>query len=93
MSFDHDGCGRQDLQPTTGPRGHRVRQANLLIDIAGRTWRSCTARRRDGTAENPWKGAERDATKKTKPAATSDEAYALAEALKAMGEPTWALRR
>ena len=30
-------------------------------------------------AENPWKGVERDTTKKTKPAATRAEAYALAE--------------
>ena len=72
----------------TGPRGHRIRQANLSIDIARRAW-EVVHRLAAATvpAENPWKGVERDTTKKTKPAATRAEAYALAEALKAMGEP------
>ena len=36
---------------------------------------------------NPWVGVEREGEKKAKPAATRPEAYALAGALKAMGEP------
>jgi hypothetical protein len=36
---------------------------------------------------NPWKGVERDTTRRTKPAATRAEAYALARSLKAIGEP------
>jgi hypothetical protein len=36
---------------------------------------------------NPWEGVERDTTKQTKPAASRIEAYALADALKQLGEP------
>jgi hypothetical protein len=53
-----------------GPRGHRVRQANLSIDIARRAWD--VVHRLASTivpAENPWKGVERDTTKRSKAAA------------------------
>jgi hypothetical protein len=75
-----------DLQK--GKRGKRVRQANLSIDIARRAWK--VVRRLQPSvvpAENPWAGVERDLTKKAKPAATRAEAYALAYALRDMGEP------
>jgi hypothetical protein len=71
-----------------GPRGHRVRQANLSIDIARRAWD--VVRRLASSivpADNPWKGVDRDLTKKVKFAATRVETYALADALTAMGEP------
>ena len=65
-----------------------MRQANLSIDIARRAW-DVVHRLAPSVvpAENPWKGVERDTTKKTKPAATRAEAYALADALREMGEP------
>ena len=75
-----------DLQK--GPRGKRLRQANLSIDIARRAWK--VVRRLVPAAvpaENPWMGVERDTRRATKPAATRAEAYALAAELKAMGEP------
>jgi hypothetical protein len=71
-----------------GPRGKRVRQANLSIDIARRAWD--VVRRLHPTvvpAENPWRGVERITARATKPAATRAEAYALADALKKLGEP------
>jgi hypothetical protein len=71
-----------------GPRGKRVRQANLSVDIARRAWD--VVRRISPSvvpAENPWRGVERNLTKKTKPAATRNEAYALAASLKTLGEP------
>lgn len=71
-----------------GPRGKRVRQANLSIDIARRAWD--VMRRLVPAvvpAENPWRGVERDNRRAVKPAATRAEAYALAAALKVMGEP------
>jgi hypothetical protein len=71
----------------TGPRGHRVRQANLSIDVARRAWDIMHRLAASVVpAENPWKGVERDTTKKTKPAATRAEAYALADASREMGE-------
>src|SRR5262249_47721333 len=69
-----------------GPRGHRVRQANLSVDIARRAWD--VVRRLYPSvvpADNPWKGVERDTSKRTKPAASRNEAYALADALKQLG--------
>lgn len=72
----------------TGPRGPRIRQANLSIDIARRAWD--VVRRHHPSivpAENPWRGVERDTTKRTKPAATRAEVYALASALTKLGEP------
>jgi hypothetical protein len=72
----------------TGPRGYRVRQANLSIDIARRAWDVVHRLASSAVpAGNPWKGVERDTTKQTKPAATRAEAYGLAQALKVMGEP------
>lgn len=71
-----------------GKRGKRIRQADLSIDIARRAW--SVMRRLHPTvvpAENPWRGLERVSKKETKPAATREEAYALATALKEIGEP------
>ena len=75
-----------DLQQ--GKRGARVRQANLSLDIARRAWK--VVRRLAPTvvpAENPWVGVERNSKKRMKPAATRAEAYALAYALREIGEP------
>ena len=72
----------------TGPRGKRVRQANLSIDVASRAWD--VVRRLAPSvvpAENPWRGVLRVTVKETKPAASRQEAYALAQALKEIGEP------
>jgi len=72
----------------TGPRGHRIRQANLSIDIARRAWRVVGRLHTSIVpANNPWEGVERDNSKRTKPAASRNEAYALADALKQIGEP------
>jgi hypothetical protein len=71
-----------------GPRGPRVRQANLSIDIARRAWD--VVRRLAPSvvpSENPWRGVLRNTTRRSKPAASRDEAYALARALKEIGEP------
>jgi integrase len=71
-----------------GPRGARVRQANLSVDIARRAWD--VVRRLAPAAvpsENPWRGVLRVTTKRSKPAATRDEVYALAQALIQIGEP------
>lgn len=71
-----------------GPRGHRIRQANLSLDVARRAWD--VVRRLAPTvvpAENPWRGVDRETSKQSKPAATRAEAYALAHALRAIGEP------
>jgi hypothetical protein len=71
-----------------GPRGKRVRQANLSIDIVRKAWK--VVRRLYTSvvpAENPWRGVERETTNATKPAATRAEAYALAHALRDIGEP------
>ena len=71
-----------------GPRGPRVRQANLSIDIARRAWDVVRRLHPSAvTADNPWRGVLRDTTKRTKPAATRAEAFALANSLKAIGEP------
>jgi integrase len=71
-----------------GPRGKRVRQANLSIDIARRAWD--VVRRlypQEVAQENPFRGVLRIHLRLTKPAASRMEAYALAQALKALGEP------
>lgn len=71
-----------------GPRGKRIRQANLSVDIAARAWDVVRRLASDVVpAENPWRGVERVGGKASKPAATRREAYALAEALKELGEP------
>lgn len=71
-----------------GPRGKRVRQANLSIDIAARAW-DIVHRLRPSVVplENPWRGVLKNLKKDTKPAASRAEAYALAHALRDMGEP------
>jgi len=72
----------------TGPRGPRVRQANLSIDIGRRTWDVMRRLHPDIVpVTNPWCGVERDTSKRTKAAATRAEAYALADALRQIGEP------
>jgi integrase len=70
-----------------GPRGRRVRQANLSIDIARRAW-DVVGRLHPSTvpAENPWRGVLRVTTKRSKPAATRAEVYALAYRLRDLGE-------
>ena len=71
-----------------GPRGKRVRQANLSIDIGRRAWKIVRRLHPNvvGT-ENPFEGVLKIGGSKTKVAATRAEAYALAEALKEIGEP------
>lgn len=71
-----------------GPRGKRVRQANLSIDIARRAWK--IVRRLYPNivpAENPFEGVLKINSSQTKVAATRAEAYALANSLKQIGEP------
>ena len=71
-----------------GPRGKRVRQANLSVDVARRAWK--IVRRLYPNVvphENPFEGILKVRTNQTKIAATRAEAYALAHALKEIGEP------
>lgn len=71
-----------------GPRGHRVRQANLSIDVARRAWEVMYRSAPNLVpARNPWRGVDRETTKIPKPAATREQTYALANALKTIGEP------
>jgi hypothetical protein len=73
-----------------GPRGHRIRQANLSMGIAARAWDAVWRMMPSMVpppGQNPWRGAKLNTTKKTKPAATRAEAYALAGSLNAIGEP------
>jgi hypothetical protein len=77
-----------------GPRGPLVRQANLSIDIARRAWDIVGRLYPDEVANlNPFRGVLRVHTRKIKPAASRAEAYALAEALKRIGEPHWVPQR
>ena len=71
-----------------GPRGKRVRQANISIAVARRAW-DVVHRLHSTTVpvENPWRGVLKVTTKSTKPAATRAEAYALAAKLGELGEP------
>ena len=73
-----------------GPRKKTARytQANYAIDIARRAWKVVHRLHPNVVPSfNPWIGVERVGKKGVKPAATRAEAYALAEALKAIGEP------
>jgi integrase len=71
-----------------GPRGKRVRQANLSIDIARRAWDVVRRLYPDDVgAENPFRGVLRLHSNKAKPAASRADAYALAHALHKIGEP------
>jgi integrase len=71
-----------------GPKGKRVRQANLSIDIARRAWDVVhRLYPKEVAHENPFRGVLRVYVKKAKSAATRAEAYALAGALKEIGEP------
>jgi integrase len=71
-----------------GPRGPRVRQANLSIDIARRAWDIVARLYPDEVPDlNPFRGVLRVHTRQIKPAASRAEAYALAAALKKIGEP------
>lgn len=71
-----------------GPRGLRQRQANLSMDIARRAWKVVQRLHSDVVPQfNPFVGVEKNLTRASKPAATRAEAYALAHALKDMGEP------
>ena len=72
-----------------GPRkSERTRQANYPIDIARRAWK-VVHRLHPSVVPvfNPWQGVERVGRKGAKAAATRAEAYALAQALKDIGEP------
>lgn len=71
-----------------GPRGKRIRQANLSIDVARRAWK-VVRRLHPGVipSENPWTGVLRDTTSAAKPACTREEAYQLANMLRTIGEP------
>jgi hypothetical protein len=71
-----------------GLRGKRVRQANLSIDIGRRAWK--IVRRLYPNvlgSENPFEGVLKIGGSKSKVAATRAEVYALADALKEIGEP------
>ena len=71
-----------------GPRGKRVRQANLSVDIGRRAWK--IVRRLYPNvlgSENPFEGVLKIGGSKTKVAATRAETYALAYALREIGEP------
>ncbi len=70
-----------------GPRGPRLRQANLSLDIAKRAWDVVSRLHPTIVTRNPWRGVERNVAKTPKPAATRAEAYALADALRDIGEP------
>jgi integrase len=71
-----------------GPRGRRIRQANMSLDIARIVWSVVRRTYPDQFgAENPWVGVRRIIETTTKPAATRAEAYALAYALRDIGEP------
>jgi len=71
-----------------GPRGHRVRQANLCILRTARAWDVVQRLYpNDVPAENPFRGVELTYGKGERPAATREQAVALHEALVAAGEP------
>ncbi|RTL67538.1 MAG: hypothetical protein EKK41_16950 [Hyphomicrobiales bacterium] len=71
-----------------GPRGRRERQANLSMDIARRAWKIVQRLHSDVVPiANPFVGVEKNLAKAVKPAATRAEVYALAHALKELGEP------
>jgi len=57
-----------------GPRGPRVRQANLSIDIVARLYPE------EVPNQNPFRGVLRVHTRQIKPAASRAEAYALSRA-------------
>lgn len=70
-----------------GPRGARLRQANLCIVLAARAW-DVVARLypKDVPLQNPFRGIELTHGKGKRPAATRDDAYALHRALVTAGE-------
>ena len=71
-----------------GVRGRRIRQANISIMVAARSWD--VVRRlfpKTVPADNPFRGVLKVGGSKTKEAATRAEAYALAYALRDIGEP------
>ena len=71
-----------------GPRGKRVRQANISVETARRAWKVVQRLHADMVPIlNPWIGVEKDLTRTSKSAATREEAYRLAYALKELGEP------
>jgi hypothetical protein len=72
-----------------GPRkSGRTRQADYAVDIARRAWKLIQRKHPNIVpASNPWTGIERVGKKSSKPAASRQEVYALAAALKEIGEP------
>jgi integrase len=71
-----------------GPRGRRVRQADISINVARRAW-DVVRRLYSKTVplDNPFRGVMKVGGSKTKVAATRAEVYALAEALRMSGHP------
>lgn len=71
-----------------GPRGRRPRQANISVAVAKRAWDVVhRSHPKLVPANNPWKGVLKVASGRTKPAATREQAYALAYKLRELGEP------
>ncbi len=70
-----------------GPRGPRLRQANVCIIRAARAW-DVVARLhpKDVPLQNPFRGVELTHGKGKRPAATREDAYALHQALVDAGE-------
>lgn len=75
---------------SVGPRGKRTRQPNISTDIARHAWnvvhRSYPAAFAPGQI-NPWQDMVRVTKKSVKAAASREEAYTLAYALREIGEP------
>lgn len=70
-----------------GPRGPRLRQANVCIVRAARAWDVVAQLHpKDVPLQNPFRGVELTHSNAKRPAATREEAYALHEALVAAGE-------
>lgn len=75
-----------------GPRGRRVRQANICLSRIVRAWDVVQRLYPDTVpAANPFAGVEREGGKTTKRAATREEAYALHQALLAAGHESLAV--
>lgn len=70
-----------------GPRGPRLRQANICIIRAARAW-DVVARLhpKDVPTQNPFRGVELTHANAKRPAGTREEAYALHKALVSAGE-------
>lgn len=75
-----------------GPRGRRVRQANICLSRITRAWDAVQRLYADTVPlANPFAGVEREGGKTPKLAATREEAYALHKALLAAGHVSLAV--